>query len=280
MTALRDADVGSLLRGWRERRRLSQLDLASRAEVSTRHLSFVETGRSNPTREMIHRLATHLDVPLRERNHLLLAAGFAPQHPERALDAPELLAVSAALGRILDAHLPHPALVLDRWWDIVDRNAATDILLEGCAGHLLEPPVNAVRLSLHPEGLAPRIRNLGQWRTHLIGQVNARALRTGDARLRSLADEVTAYPGESTGTPGPSDVVVVPLVLSTRRGELSFFSISAAIESALDVTVDELRIEAFYPADRATARYLEPEGGGRAIRDESRPASKGPLPTG
>lgn len=259
MTALRDADVGTLLRGWRERRRLSQLDLASRAEVSTRHLSFVETGKSIPTREMIDRLATHLDVPLRERNHLLLSAGFAPQHPERTLDAPELLAVSAALGRILDAHLPNPALVLDRWWDIVDRNSATDFLLEGCSDHLLDPPVNAVRLSLHPEGLAPRIRNLGQWRAHLIGQVSARAQRTGDARLRSLADEVTAYPGEATGTPGAGDVVI-PLILSMQPGDLSFFSISAAVESALDVTVDELRIEAFYPADEATARHLEQGG--------------------
>ncbi len=253
------ADIGSLLRGWRERRRLSQLDLASLAEVSTRHLSFVETGRSNPTREMIQRLANHLDVPLRERNHLLLSAGFAPQHPERALDAPELLAVSAALGRILDAHHPHPALLLDRWWDIVDRNAATDILLEGCSGDLLDPPVNAVRLSLHPEGLAPRIRNLGQWRTHLIGQVTARAQRTGDPRLRSLADEVNAYPAEAPGAPGAPGAgdVVVPLILSTQLGDLSFFSISSAVESALDVTVDELRIEAFYPADEATARHLE-----------------------
>ncbi|GAA1822600.1 helix-turn-helix domain-containing protein [Agromyces salentinus] len=262
MTATQDADIGSLLRGWRERRRLSQLDLASRAEVSTRHLSFVETGKSNPTREMIHRLATHLDVPLRERNHLLLSAGFAPQHPERRLDAPELLAVSAALGQILDAHLPNPALVLDRWWDVIDRNSATDLLLEGCSAHLLDPPVNAVRLSLHPEGLAPRIRNLGQWRSHLIGQVTARAQRTGDARLRALADEVTAYPGDAAGTPGAGDVVV-PLNLTTQRGDLSFFSISAAVESALDVTVDELRIETFYPADEATTRHLNREGTGR-----------------
>jgi transcriptional regulator with XRE-family HTH domain len=256
VTTTHASAVGGLIRGWRQHRRLSQLELSVRADVSTRHLSYLETGRSKPTREMIDRLAGHLDVPLRERNQLLLAAGFAPAHPERAMDAPELLAVSSALQQILDAHLPHPALVLDRWWDVVDRNAATDVLLEGCAAHLLEPPVNAVRVSLHPEGLAPRIRNLGQWRTHLLGQVRSRAARTGDARLHALADEVTAYPGEDAGTPAVTDVVV-PLELTVDGRDLRFFSISAAVESALDVTVDELRIEAFYPADTATARRFD-----------------------
>ena len=247
--------MGELIRGWRERRQLSQLQLAHRADVSTRHVSFVETGRSKPTRTMIERLATHLEVPLRERNQLLLAAGFAPIHPQRSLAAPELLAVSHALQSLLDAHLPHPALVLDRVWDIVDRNAATDLLMEGCAAHLLEPPVNAVRLTLHPDGLAPRIGNLGQWRTHLIGQVRHRAQRTGDRRLHDLAAEVAAYPGDDAGTPVRSEVVI-PLELTIGDTQVRFFSISAAVESALDVTVDELRVEAFYPADEMTRQLL------------------------
>lgn len=255
MTVIHAGNIGALLRGWRERRRLSQLELSARADVSTRHLSFVETGRSKPTREMVDRLSTHLDIPLRERNQLLLTAGFAPAHPERAMNAPELRSVSSAFRRILDAHAPYPALVLDRWWDIVDRNNATDVLLEGCAPHLLEPPVNAVRLSLHPEGLAPRIRNLGQWRTHLIGQVRARADRTGDDRLLRLAEEAAAYPGDDVGRPAATDVVIA-LELEIAGQPLRFFSMSAAVESALDITVDELRIESFYPADDTTAGIL------------------------
>ncbi|WP_245708773.1 helix-turn-helix domain-containing protein [Ruania alba] len=243
--------IGELLRAWRVRRQLSQLQLSSRADVSTRHLSYVETGRSTPTRQMIERLAHHLEVPLRERNHLMLAAGLAPTHPERGLDAPELLAVSRALQSLLEAHMPFPALVLDRWWDIVDRNAATDLLLAGCAAHLLEPPMNAVRLTLHPEGLAPWIANLGQWRSRLLAQVRARFDRDGDVRLRDLAVEAAAYPGDGAGRLAPSDVVM-PLELTIDGAMLRFFSISATVESARDVTVDELRIEAFYPSDDAT----------------------------
>jgi len=255
MSVHSSAAVGDLLRDWRLRRNLSQLELSSRAAVSTRHLSYLETGRSHPTPSMITRLAHHLDVPLRERNHLMLAAGFAPPHPERGLEAPELLAVSGALQNVLDAHLPFPALLLDRWWDVVDRNAATDLMLIGCAGHLLEPPVNAVRLTLHPDGLAPRIRNLGQWRSRLIGQVRSRADRIGDLRLRELADEATAYPGDDFGPPAHTDVVV-PLQLEVEGVQLSFFSIASIVESALDVTVDELRVEAFYPADGMTREAL------------------------
>lgn len=255
MPASSAAPVGELLRDWRQRRKMSQLQLSSRADVSTRHLSYLETGRSKPTPSMIARLAHHLDVPLRERNQLMLAAGFAPPHPERGLDAPELLAVSGALQRVLDAHLPFPALLLDRWWDVVDRNAATDLLLAGCAAHLLEPPVNAVRLTLHPDGLAPRIRNLGQWRSHLVGQVRARAERTGDERLHALALEAAEYPGDDVGPLARTDVVV-PLQLAGGDRDLTFFSIASIVESALDVTVDELLIEAFYPADDATREVL------------------------
>lgn len=230
---------------------MSQLQLSSLTDVSTRHLSYVETGRSVPTRQMIERLAHHLEVPLRERNQLMLAAGLAPSYPERELDAPELLAVSKALQSLLEAHMPFPALVLNRWWDIVDRNAATDLLLSGCAAHLLEPTMNAVRLTLHPEGLAPRIANLGQWRSRLLSQVQARSDRDGDPRLRRLAEEVAAYPGDGVGQPASTDVVT-PLELMIDGTTLRFFSISATVESARDVTVDELRIEAFYPSDETT----------------------------
>jgi transcriptional regulator with XRE-family HTH domain len=227
------------------------MQLAVTTEISTRHLSFVETGRSTPTPQMIDRLADTLDVPLRERNALFVSAGYAPQYAHRDLRAPELRAIADAFRTLLDAHLPHPALVLDRWWDVVDRNAATDILLAGCAAELLEPPVNAIRLSLHPDGLAPRIRNLDQWRTFLLGQVRHRYERTADPRLGELLAEAAEYPG-GHGPPVSSSNVVVPLRLMVGETELSFFSIAASVMSAVDVTVDDLHIEAFYPADATT----------------------------
>ncbi len=248
-------EVGLLLRTWRERRRLTQMQLALNTDISTRHLSFVETGRSRPTPEMIDRLADSLEVPLRERNALLLAAGHAPKYTQRDLRSPELQAVANAFRILLDAHLPHPALVLDRWWDVVDRNSATDLLLAGCAPELLEPPVNAVRLSLHPEGLAPRIRNLGQWRSFLLGQVRHRFERTADDRLGELLAEIDAYPSEPAAPASAGDVVV-PLRLLVEGEELSFFSIAASVVSAVDATVEDLHLEAFYPADAATAAVL------------------------
>jgi len=248
-------EVGSLLREWRERRRLSQLDLSHRAEVSTRHLSFVETGRSRPTADMIERLAGHLDVPLRERNRLLLAGGYAPAHPEHDLDGPDLTAVREALRVVLAAHEPHPAVLLNRWWELVDANAAIAPLLDGVDARLLEPPVNVLRLSLHPDGLAQRIGNLGQWRAHLLEQLHRRIDRTADPRLVELAEELAAYPGGGSERVGPTDVVL-PLRLSSPLGELSFFSIAAHVGTATDVTVDELTLEAFYPADEATAAAL------------------------
>lgn len=245
--------VGLLLRGWRERRRLTQLQLAVATEISARHLSFVETGRSRPTPAMIDRLAGSLDVPLRERNALFLAAGYAPKYTEGDLRSPALHAVADAFRMLLDAHMPHPALVLDRWWNIVDRNAATDLLLRDCPAELLEPPVNVLRISLHPDGLAPRIRNLGQWRAFLVGQVQHRHQRTGDPRLQELLDEIAAYPASHDQAEGSREVVV-PLRLVVGGVELSLFSIAASVLSATDVTVDDLHIEAFYPADPATAR--------------------------
>ncbi|MGD9991001.1 helix-turn-helix domain-containing protein [Pseudonocardia sp.] len=247
--------VGVLLREWRERRRLSQLELSNRTEVSTRHLSWIETGRSRPTARMILRIADDLEVPLRERNEMLLAAGFAPAYPQHGLDDPALADVRGALRAVLAAHLPHPALLLDRWWDLVDANAAAATLLAGCAPHLLEPPVNVLRVSLHPDGLAPRIANLPQWRAHLLGQVRRRADRTGDARLAALHAELAAYPGGTDEAPG-AGAVVVPLRLRVAGAELALFSLAAHVTTAADVTVEELAVETFHPADAATAAAL------------------------
>ncbi len=254
-TAATATPVGRLLRDWRERRRLSQLELSIQADISTRHLSFVETGRSRPTPEMIVKLTEHLEVPLRERNQLLLAGGYAPMYPHHGLDAPELASVRAALRLVLTGHAPYPAIVINRYWELLDANAAVALMTAGCAAHLFEPPVNVLRLSLHPDGLAPRIRNLAQWRAHLLGQVEHRAAETGDERLRDLLEELRGYPGGSDPTV-PANNVVLPLQLEHESGVLSFFSIAAVVETAADVTVDELSIESFYPADQDTAHRL------------------------
>ncbi len=270
-----EAEVGPLLREWRERRRLSQLELSNRAEVSTRHLSFVETGRSRPTAEMIERIAGHLDVPLRERNRLLLAGGYAPAHPERALDGPDLAEVRAALRQVLAAHEPNPAVLLNRWWELVDANAAIGPLLEGVAPALLEPPVNVLRLSLHPDGLAPRIVNLAQWRGHLLHQLHRRIEHTADPRLVALAAELATYPGPEPEHAGPADVVL-PLRLRTPAGELAFVSIAAHVGTAADVTVDELTIEAFYPLDgvpRLTGCPRPPPGSTRRSSPRTSPST-------
>ncbi|GAA4392318.1 helix-turn-helix transcriptional regulator [Tsukamurella soli] len=247
------AEVGGLLRRWRHRRHLSQLELASRAEVSGRHLSFVETGRARPSAELILRLAEHLDVPLRERDGLLLAGGYAPRYQPTPSDSS---AVLASFRTLLDAHMPYPAVLLDRYWDLVDANAAVGPLLEGCAPHLLEPPVNVVRLSLHPDGLAPRIVGLGGWRAHLLHQVGARADRIADARLTALLDECRAFPGgDAASVPsGP----VVELVLRGEPGEppLRLFSVVSVVLTPNDATIDDLHLETLLPADQATRARL------------------------
>src|SRR5262245_46854093 len=188
----KERPVGELLRDWRQRRRLSQLDLALDAEISSRHLSFVETGRSKPSSEMILRLAERLEVPLRERNQLLLAGGFAPAYSESKLSAPSMSAVTGALRQLLDAHQPNPALIVDEGWDLVDANAAVDLFLAGAAPELLEPPVNALRLSLHPDGMASRIVNLGEWRAHILARLRRQADRSGSASLLGLWEELRA----------------------------------------------------------------------------------------
>jgi transcriptional regulator with XRE-family HTH domain len=247
--------VGQLLREWRERRRLSQLDLSIQAEISTRHLSFVETGRSRPTPEMILRLTEQLDVPLRERNALLLAGGYAPAYPEHGLAEPELESVRAALRQVLAGHQPYPAVVIDRWWELLDSNAAIALLVQECAPELLEPPVNVLRLSLHPKGMAPRIVNLGEWRAHLLTQLQRRAELLGDQRLRDLRAELLEYPGGSDRAV-PTSAAVLPLHFRYGDQVLSFFTIHAVVDTAMDVTVDELAIESFYPANSSTAELL------------------------
>jgi transcriptional regulator with XRE-family HTH domain len=246
--------VGQLLREWRERRRISQLDLAIQADVSARHLSFVETGRSRPTPAMILRLTEQLGVPLRERNTLLLAGGYAPAYPEHGLDEPELRSVRAALRQVLAGHEPYPAVLVDRWWTLLDSNPALAVLVDGVAPELLEPPVNVLRVALHPDGMAPRIGNLAEWRGHLLTQLRHRAQALGDQRLRDLRAELLGYPGGAEVT--PPDGVVLPLRYRRGGQELSLFSISAVVGTATDVTVQELAIEAFYPADAATAAAL------------------------
>ena len=249
------ASVGELLRQWRERRRLSQLDLSIQADISTRHLSFVETGRSQPTPTMIMRLTEQLEVPLRERNALLLAGGYAPAYPQHGLDEPELQSVRAALRQVLAGHDPYPAIVVNRWWELLDSNAGIAVLIEGCAAELLEPPLNVLRLSLHPDGMAPRIANLPEWRAHLLTRLHRQAQATGDPRLAALHDELGAYPGGEGAPPKPADVAV-PLRYRGDDGELSFVSITAVIGTPMDVTVEELAIESFYPADDQTAAAL------------------------
>jgi transcriptional regulator with XRE-family HTH domain len=252
------ARVGPLLRDWRRRRRLSQLDLALEAGVSARHVSFVETGRSRPSPEMVLHLAEQLEVPLRDRNQLLLAAGYAPRYGERALDEPALGPVRDALDLVLRGHEPYPAVVVDRGWNMVAANATVGLLSAGSAPELLAAPANVLRISLHPEGMAPRIVNLAQWRAHLLERVERELALTGDRRLRGLLDEVCAYPAPDEPVPedGGASAVFVPLRLRTEQGELSFFSTVATFGTAVDITVAELAIESFFPADDATARAL------------------------
>lgn len=250
-----DQQVGSLLRVWRERRRFSQLDLSHKAAVSTRHLSFLENGRSRPTADMILRLAEHLDVPLRERDRLLLAGGFAPRYDRQALDPDSLDVVMSGLRDLLDAHLPYPALLLDSYWDVVDTNRAAEELLAGCDPALLEPPLNALRISLHPLGLAGRIRNLDAWADHLIRQVTSRAHHTHDPRLRDLAAELSRYVSPTVTRPGPG-APVLALELETEAGLLRFFTVAAQLETPADSVLEGLHLETFVPADRATRAAL------------------------
>lgn len=243
------------MRSWRQRRHISQLDLANEADVSARHVSFIETGRSAPSRAMVLRLATALDVPMREQNQLLLAAGLAPVYPERSLDDPDIAPVRTGITRVLEAYDPYPCVVIDRAWNLVQANAGAAVMLEGVAEHLLLRP-NALRITLHPEGMAPRIRNLAEWRHHLISRLRREVAVGGSSELAALLDEIESYPG---GFDAAHDLggVVVPLELTTADGvPLTFLSTVTTFGTALDLTAAELSIEAFLPADETTARNL------------------------
>jgi transcriptional regulator with XRE-family HTH domain len=251
--------VGALVRDWRVRRRMTQIDLALEAGISTRHLSFVETGRSAPSREMVLLLAKRLDLPLRERNQLLLSAGYAPVYSESPLNGPQLAAVRAAVRQVLRGHEPYPAMVVDRSWNLVDANAGVALLTNGVARHLLTPPVNVLRVGLHPEGLAPRVINLGEWRAHLLGRLRRRVARASDPDLARLLRELQVYPCDqpepAVELPGPGGVFV-PLRLRHGDRELTFFSTLATFGTPLDVTVAELAIESFFPADPDTSAFI------------------------
>jgi transcriptional regulator with XRE-family HTH domain len=254
--------VGALLREWRRRRRFSQLDLATEADISARHLSFVETGRSRPSRDMVLRLAERLAVPLREQNVLLVAAGFAPVFRERDLDDPALQPARRAVDLVLKGHEPYPAIAVDRHWTLVAANAAAPLLMAGADPALLEPPVNVLRLSLNPQGLAPRIANLWEWREHLFARLRQQIAATGDPVLAGLARELAAYKAPASKLPPRQSNlaeyggVVVPIQFVTDAGVLSFFSTTTMFGTPLDVTLSELALESFFPADARTAEML------------------------
>jgi len=256
--SLQRQSVGDEIREWRRRRRLSQLDLAGDAEISARHLSFIETGRAQPSRAMLLRLAEQLGMPLRQRNALLVAGGYAPLYAERRLDDPELAGARRAIGRILAGHMPYPALAIDRHWNLVEANAAVLRLVETCAPHLLAPPVNVLRLALHPDGLAPRTRNLREWRDHLLRRLGHEIERSGDTVLAALLGELETYPSAPPHGDAAEDFggIAVPLRIAFGDGELALISATTLFGSPIDVTLSEIAIESFFPADEATAARL------------------------
>ncbi|MGW2285409.1 helix-turn-helix domain-containing protein [Streptomyces phaeochromogenes] len=263
-----DKGVGPLLRGWREQRRVSQLELALRADSSARHISFVETGRSRPSEEMVLRLAEHLDVPVRDRNALLLAAGYAPRYPETPLDDPALDALREGVERLIQGYEPYPAFVVDATYNVVAANRGIAMLLDTVPEHLLAAPLNAMRLTLHPEGLAPRIRNLREWRGHLLAQMERDIALRRSEPLRALYEEVAAYPYPAEDSPGsenesdegPRETVpyfALPMQIEHDGRVLSFISSISTFNTPMDVTVAELAIETLLPADPATVKYLQ-----------------------
>jgi transcriptional regulator with XRE-family HTH domain len=254
--------VGGLLRQWRRRRRMSQLDLACEADISTRHLSFLETGRSQPSRDMVLHLAERLEVPLRERNVLLMAAGYAPAFPERPLADPALQAARKAIDLVLAGHQPYPALAIDRHWTLIASNNAVPPLLLGVDSSLLQPPVNVLRVSLHPAGLAPRIANYAELRSHLLARLRRQINVTADPALVELMSELSGYPtpgGTRSSAPATDQEyarVVVPFQLVMEHGILAFFSTTTIFGTPVDITLSELALESFFPADTATAESM------------------------
>ncbi|MGV9820713.1 helix-turn-helix domain-containing protein [Nocardia xishanensis] len=250
-----DRPVGALLREWRLRRGLSQLALSIRSGISTRHISFVETGRTLPSPDMLDRFAAHLDIPLRERNRLLVAAGHAPRYRQRPIDDPELAEAMEAVRRLLTAHEPYPALAVDRRWNLLYGNASARIFLDGVAPELLAPPINMMRLGLHPRGFASRVRNLAQVRGFLLPRLARQAFHTGDPELAALHEELSGYAGESPDPVDPADVAL-PIHLAHGGARLCLYSTIMTFGAAFDITLDEIAIETYLPADAATADYL------------------------
>jgi transcriptional regulator with XRE-family HTH domain len=249
--------IGDHLREWRQRRHLSQLDLAGDADISARHLSFVETGRAAPSREMVLRLAERLDVPLRERNVLLIAAGFAPAFPQRALDDPALKSARQAIDLVLKAHEPNPALAYDRHWNLVSANRMVAPLLDGVPQRLLGQPFNILRLAFHPEGLAPRTVNFAEWAGHLLERLHHQCEATADGELLKLYQDLKSYPIPARPGPLSPDNVAIPFKLRHGGAVLSFISTTMVFGTPVDITLSELALETFFPADDLTARRLQ-----------------------
>ncbi|MCU4181444.1 helix-turn-helix domain-containing protein [Bosea sp. BH3] len=262
MSTHHSPSIGALLRDWRQQRRFSQLDLALEAEISQKHLSFIESGRSSPSREMVLLLAEHLAVPLRERNALLLAAGYAPIYLERPLDDPALKAARGAIDLILKGHEPYPALAIDRHWTLLAANGAVTRLLGLVTdAELLRPPVNVLRLSLHPDGLAPFIVNFGQWRGHLLARLRQQVRATADGTLGALLSELSAYPHAEAAAKAHRETdheagIAVPMQLQLGETVLSLISTTTVFGTPVDITLSELALETFFPADAATAETL------------------------
>ena len=254
-------NAGNLLRQWRQRRRYSQMALALEAEISQRHLSFIESGRSQPSRDMLMHLTDRLDVPLRERNIILLAACFAPAYAERALASPELAAARNTIDHVLNGHAPHPAVAVDRYWTLVSANEAVGILTQGASSHLLGDEVNVLRLSLHPEGMAPRIINFREWRSHILSRLGHDIEISGDPRLLALLEELRSYPvpahaSATRGTLVRDRSIAIPLVIASDEGPLEFLSTTTVFGTAVDVTLADIVIESFFPANGQTARAM------------------------
>lgn len=264
MNSHRSAAIGPLIRDWRQQRRLSQLELALEAEISQKHLSFVESGRSQPSRDMVLLLAEHLGVPLRERNTLLLAAGYAPVYLERALEDPAMQAAKAAIDLVLTGHEPYPALAVDRHWTLLAANAAVAPLLALVVeAELLRPPVNVLRLALHPGGLAAATVNFDEWRAHILARLRQQVRIAADPVLADLLAELLAYPASALGSgsgrvpmPVVEPAIAVPLRLRVGDGVLSFISTTTVFGTPVDITLSELALETFFPADAATGAAL------------------------
>jgi transcriptional regulator with XRE-family HTH domain len=250
--------IGDRLRAWRERRGLSQLELSLRAEVSTRHLSFVETGRSRPGRELVLRIAEELAIPLRERNALLIAAGFAPVFQQRSFQDPSFDSVRGIIRLALETHKPFPAYVIDRYWNVVASNAAVPELYEGVAPELVRPPINVIRLMLNPKGMAPRIANFAAWWTHLLAQLRRQIDLTADPLLGRLLQEALSFPRPSAEECADiaADRVAIPLEITTSLGLLSFVSTTTIFGTPADVTLEEIALEVLYPADAFTEKAV------------------------